>query len=337
LTELVSDSLRRSHATDGLSASGFKLESIDVYITSTCNRRCTYCFLSDEFLNSRSHMSREAVRDIVSWAAAGNVPEITLLGGEPAIHPEFAQIVTDISRAGLSARTVTNGSRQFRAALTNPDVVNALGRVAVSVDASTQSRFDRLRGRGAFDDAMAAIDVIHQRGIPLEINYTVLRSSLDDVQAMIDLAESIGAARLNMHWFSLVGRARKHAQDEAVSARDWHDRVLQVVRDYQSPRAGFAVDCELGYAYDLPGEERDSCAVRGRTNLQFFPSGAVFACGMLVEDELRSGYLWQDGTLTKRPGTSELADTDVVGCDGCPLRQESDGLIPLCIYNRLLA
>ncbi|KJK51682.1 hypothetical protein UK23_06075 [Lentzea aerocolonigenes] len=336
MTELLSGGDLRSSVAGGLPASDFKLDSIDVYVTSTCNRRCTYCFLSDEFLNSKTRMSLDMVRDIVGWAATGRAREITLLGGEPAMHPEFSRIVTTISGAGLSARTVTNGSRQFRTALTDDAVASSLGRVAVSIDASTPTRFDRLRGRGAFADAMATVTEIRARGIPLEINYTVLRSTVGDVQAMIELAESMDAARLNIHWFSLVGRARTHAADETISPQVWRDEVLEVVRGYVSPRADFAVDCELGYAYGLPGEDLGECAVRGLSNLQFFPSGAVFACGMLVEDEDLSGYRWQDGMLTERSGSSELTRTDA-SCAGCPLRHPDNGFTPLCIYNRLMA
>src|SRR5690348_5832259 len=64
------------------------------------------------------------------------------------------------------------------------------------------------------------------------------------------------------------------------------------------------------------------CAVRRDplpTNLQFFPSGAVFSCGMIVEDEILSGHLWQNDQLLVRPGVTELTMT-AAGSDGCPLR-----------------
>ncbi|HEX5402735.1 MAG TPA: radical SAM protein [Pseudonocardiaceae bacterium] len=320
-----------------LSASDFKLNSVDLYVTSTCNRRCPYCFLSDEFLDSRSGMSLDTVRSIVDWASAGgNVGEITLLGGEPSLHGEFVAILDVIRSAGLAARVVTNGSKKFRIALDGPEMAKKLSRVAVSLDAPTAEQFDRLRGRRAFADVMATIDKLRSLSIPFDINYTVMKSTLPSVTAMLDFAEELGADRLNMHWFSAAGRAREWAREEIIDAVEWRDQVLSRVREYRSPRSSYTVDCELGYAYGLPGEDPTACAVRGRTNLQFFPSGSVFSCGMLVEDDSRSAYVWSDGVLTLRQTESELWQTERgTNCVGCPLRVQSGGFTPLCIYNRL--
>ena len=37
------------------------LETVDAYITSQCNRRCTYCFLPSDFFSSGLRMSAEAL------------------------------------------------------------------------------------------------------------------------------------------------------------------------------------------------------------------------------------------------------------------------------------
>lgn len=41
---------------------GHNLTSVDVYITSQCNRRCTYCFLPSDFFASGLRMSMAAFR-----------------------------------------------------------------------------------------------------------------------------------------------------------------------------------------------------------------------------------------------------------------------------------
>jgi MoaA/NifB/PqqE/SkfB family radical SAM enzyme len=312
----------------------FNVHSIDLYITSTCNRRCTFCFLSDEFLNSRSLMSAEASAEIVDWAARGGIDEITVLGGEPATHPEFATILQHAKRSGRTVRTVTNGSRRFRESLGRPEVSDALDRVAVSIDAPAAADMDRLRGRGAFADAMATVDLLRTLGIPFDINCTVVRSCLESFHEMPGFAERLGADRLNVHWFSAVGRGRVHAADETITPVEWHKLVLGEVQRYRSPRPSYVVDCELGYSYDLPGEKPGSCAVQDLENLQFFPSGAVFACGLLVEDDALSGYEWRAGELHRRGGDTEVTRTQ--GCSGCPFRSDVDGQRALCIYNRLL-
>ncbi len=317
-----------------IAADRFKLTSVDLYITSVCNRRCGFCFLSDDFLGSRQLMPVDMARDVVAWARSGNVDEITILGGEPATHPGFADIVLDAKRQGRLVRTVTNGSRPMRRALRNPAVVEALDRVAVSIDAPTAADMDRLRGAGAFADALAVIESLRRAGIQFDINCTVLRSCLDTFPAMLTLAEDLGASRLNVHWFSAVGRGAMGVVDETVRADEWRDRVLQVVSRYQPQRPNFVVDCQLAYQFGLPGEDPTFCAVRGRENLQFFPNGAVFSCGLLVSDDAKSGYQWQEGGLFERPGQTEVTAT--AACSGCAFRAADGGYQPVCIYNRML-
>lgn len=316
-----------------LSPNEFKVDSIDLYITSSCNRRCTFCFLPDAFLESRSRMSVDMAVGIMAWAAAGDIDEVTVLGGEPAAHPQFGEIVVEARRHGRSVRTVTNGSTRFRKALADPTVAKALSRVAVSIDAPNANAMDRLRGDGAFADAEATIAQLRDTGTSFDINCTVVRSCLDTFPEMLAFAEAAGADRLNVHWYSSVGRGREHAPDETVPAAQWRD-VLEQVRNYRPTRSGYVVDCELGYAYGLPGEDRHYCAVRQRENLQFFPSGAVFSCGLLVENEAMSGYHWHGGRLYEKAGPTEITHT--AACTGCPLRPSTDGVAALCVYNRLV-
>jgi MoaA/NifB/PqqE/SkfB family radical SAM enzyme len=271
---------------------------------------------------------------ILDWAAAGPVEEVTLLGGEPATHPGFVKVVHAAKDRGLAVRTVTNGSKAFRAVLGDPSVAEALTRVAVSVDAPNSAAMDRLRGRGAFADAQSTIDDLKAAGIPFDINCTVVRSCVDDLPEMLHYAEKHGANRLNVHWFSAVGRARLHAPDETVDPVTWRDRVLEEVKAYRSPRSDYVVDCELAYAFGNLGDDLGACLVRKRENLQFFPSGAVFSCGLLVEDDSLSGYVWENGNLYQRPGQTEV--TKAHACNDCAFRPDTDGYKAQCIYNRLV-
>lgn len=321
-------------ASAPLSAAAFNANSIDLYMTSTCTRRCTFCFLSDEFLDSRTRMSFQMMEEILDWAAAGSVEEVTLLGGEPATHPDFAKVILAAKDRKLAVRTVTNGSRRFRNSLRDLAVADALDRVAVSVDAPNSAAMDRLRGPGAFADALSTIDELRAAAKPFDINCTVLRSCVDYLPEMLHFAEDQGANRLNVHWFSAVGRARYHAPNDTIDPVTWRDRVLDKVKAFQPKRSNYIVDCELAYAFGYGGDDLAACAVRKKENLQFFPSGAVFSCGLLVEDEALSGYVWESGNLYARAGETEVIQAG--SCDRCVFQEDVNGYKAQCIYNRLV-
>ena len=281
-------------------------------------------------------MGVHTVQQILAWSANSSINEVTLLGGEPALHPDFAAIVALIRQAGLAIRTVTNGSSRLRKALRDPDVAASIGRVAISLDAPYAEVFDAMRGPRAFADVMLTIGQLKELRKPFDINFTVVKSALPYVPQMLGLAENIGARRINIHWFSEVGRAR--AAGEGVSASEWR-RVLDQVIAFRPRSREFIVDCEIGFAFGLAGEDRRMCAVQDRSNLQFLPDNTVFSCGMLVDRPDLAGYVWRDGGLYRRQAESELTRT-ATSCGGCPMRvaEAADGdssPMPLCIYNRL--
>jgi MoaA/NifB/PqqE/SkfB family radical SAM enzyme len=317
-----------------LAASDFAVGNLDLYLTSTCNRQCSYCFLSESFFSSKSSFRVDTVREIVAWALGSSIEEFTLLGGEPALHPDFRAILAAIRQAGFRVRIVTNGSPRFRRALRTPEVIAAIDRVAVSLDAPSAEIFDQLRGPRAFSDVKLTIRALRDLGKAFDINFTVVKSALPYVGRMLALAEELGACRINMHWFSEVGRGR--TAGEGVSAAEWR-RVLDEVSAHRPASADFVVDCELGFGFGLPGENKQMCAVRERTNLQFLPDGTVYSCGMMVDRPDLAGYKWIDGALYQRQGDNEVTRT-AMSCSGCPMRGAGDALsspVPLCIYNRL--
>lgn len=320
-----------------VAAAELALTGLDLYITTTCDRRCNHCFLTDQWLNSRQSMDTEMVADIADWATGSNstLTEFTLLGGEASRHPNFAEIVQIIHDSGLETRVVTNGSPAFRNALeAKPKLAEQLTRTALSIDAPDQRAHDKIRGRGTFGWVLATAAALRERDMPFDINTTVLRDNVAKVPQMIDLAEELGAQRLNIHWYSLAGRGRIHAADQVPTPEEWR-KVLEIVIG-RTAHTSMTIDCELGYAYALPGEDTSMCKVRERSNLQISPDGTALVCGMLAESPEKSGYIWRQGMLFKRGAeTDELALTKNTKCSGCPLREPANGQTPLCIYNRL--
>jgi MoaA/NifB/PqqE/SkfB family radical SAM enzyme len=84
----------------------------NLLLTTTCNRRCPYCFALEALEGSPGRaMTFGEIVDLADRALASDVRTLGLLGGEPTLHPEFAEIALYLVRRGIAVRAFTNGLR----------------------------------------------------------------------------------------------------------------------------------------------------------------------------------------------------------------------------------
>ena len=147
-----------------------RLSALWIQITGTwCNLECTHCINAsgpdDPWLKPIApEVAREAMRE----ADALGVKEIYFTGGEPFLHGEIMGLLAD-ALAVAPTTVLTNGTLIDEAMA---DRLAALARSAaysleirVSLDDTDPAKNDRIRGAGAFDKAVRAIQLLHERGL----------------------------------------------------------------------------------------------------------------------------------------------------------------------------
>ncbi len=185
--------------------------------TLGCNLRCAHCRATATPGRAPDELSTaEAfalVEDIVSFAS----PILVLSGGEPLYRPDILDIARFASDAGLRVALATNGT------LIDPEIAADIAgagirRVSISLDGVQASTHDTFRGvSGAFEAAMEGSRLLRANDVELQINTTVTRHNVEELEAILDLTERQGAKAL--HFFLLVpvgcgsgdhGRAADH-------------------------------------------------------------------------------------------------------------------------------
>jgi MoaA/NifB/PqqE/SkfB family radical SAM enzyme len=309
------------------------LTSVDVYIATQCNRRCTYCFLPTDFFASGKRMSLDSFSGVVDWSQRHGVGEITLLGGEPSLHPSFAEMASRASARGLEVRVVTNGARQFRRLLAEGAVgPHNLTRVAVSLDSLDQTVQDEFRGPGAWQDAMATVDLLREHGVLFDINVTAVKPVLAGVAALIDFADQAGCRRVNVHWPSTMGIGSDLDPGHIPERTEW-EALVGWVEKRSERRPDFFVEIERGFLAE--GEQLTGCALTDSSNLQILPDGSAYRCGLLVDQsEMASLSMAGDQLRLVRPGYGEelLRSGMPHSCDACPVMQAYGRRA--CIYDK---
>lgn len=310
------------------------LTSLDVYVTSQCNRRCTYCFLPSDFFASGTRMSAGAFSDVVSWCVRHGVEEITFLGGEPSLHPSFAEMVSHAHDRGLKVRVVTNGARRFRWLMKSARIdPKSLSRVAVSLDTLDEAVQDEFRGRGAWQDAVDTIGLLRQNGVLFDINVTGVRPVLAGLRELIRFADEEGCRRVNVHWPSIIGLGAQLTAEQIPDREEWH-KLVRMIAERVEARPDFFVEIERGFLDE--GDRLTGCALDDFSNLQILPDGRAYRCGLLIDQEgMASLAMTGDQLRLTRPDHGEelLRPSTPSGCDRCPAMQ-ADGR-RACIYDKV--
>ena len=147
-----------------------RFSTLWIQITGTwCNLECAHCINAsgprEPWLKP---LPAERALAAIGEAEEQGVKEIYLTGGEPFLHRDLLALL-ERALAVAPTTVLTNGTRIDAA--TADALVALAGRarysleIRVSLDDTDPEKNDRIRGAGAFDKALAAMCLLHERGL----------------------------------------------------------------------------------------------------------------------------------------------------------------------------
>ena len=175
-------------------------QRVSLELTNICNLHCGYC-LRDEDALYHSPAKFFPIPLLQKIARAGRdtagIEHISFTGGEPTLHPQFAEAVATVAREGLTTSFVTNGwhfERAWPAIAAHPHAVTL---VAFSLDGATREAHDKWRGEGSFVRLVRAISRCRHYALPFEIKTVVRKDTLPQLEEIAMFSARMGAAALN--------------------------------------------------------------------------------------------------------------------------------------------
>jgi len=188
-----------------------------LYINSTCNLRCKHCYIGDDLLNrSEAYDTNDINRFLNEFQ---RLDRVTILGGEPLLHPGINSIIDNIAQNNVGEVRVT----------TNLNLLNVFDYkrhsaknlvVCVSIDGHIADSHDLVRGEGAFEATIHNIELLLQEGYDIEITHTVMKHNIDDFFYFIEFCKSLGIKKLNLHKISPMGNALENSE-LSISPSRW--------------------------------------------------------------------------------------------------------------------
>ena len=248
---------------------------LSVELANICNLHCSYCFRSDDNLYS-SHAEffpLTLLQRVVNEAhAAANVTRINFTGGEPTLHPEFAETLRVIGDAGLTVSFVTNGwhfERVWPALQSNRAAVS---HVAFSLDGVTREDHDRWRGNGSFDRLVRAFTRCYMSKLRFGIKIVVRRDLVDQLEQIAIFAARMGAASLN--FVHVMPTSNAVADETALSLDEQRAAEQEIAILARIFKMNIGID--VGY-YNVD-ESRPPCAPLAGVSMNIDYRGRLSLC-----------------------------------------------------------
>jgi pyrroloquinoline quinone biosynthesis protein E len=245
-------------------------------LTHRCPLGCPYCS------NPLALDRREDELDTSTWARVFNeavalgVLQVHLSGGEPGARRDLVEIAASAREAGLYTNLITSGvgitTRTMR------DLWEAgLDHVQVSIQDADAVSADHIAGyKGAFQRKHALATEAVRLGLMLTVNLVVHRANIERIGAMVDLAMSLKASRIEIAHVQYYGWALKN-RAMLMPTRQQVERAVAEVKELRRRHQGkIVIDAVVP---DYHARFPKPCAGGwGQRSLNVTPSGKVLPC-----------------------------------------------------------
>jgi SynChlorMet cassette radical SAM/SPASM protein ScmF len=290
------------------------LNQLYFYLTEGCNLACRHCWLAPKLDKTGFRyptLPVDLFEKTIQEAKPLGLRGVKLTGGEPLLHPHFKKLLEIIRQEDLSLTIETNGL------LCAPDMAREIAKstkrfVSVSLDGTDAATHEWVRGvPGSFEAARRGIKNLTKAGIQPQIIFTVMRANAEQVEAVIHMAEELGASSVKFNLVQPTARGEKlHQVQEILTVGELIELGRYVERE-------LAPKTRLRLFFDSPQAFRalrriangDGCGLCGILGILGVLAGGTYAlCGIgeqipdlvfgrIGEDPLQS--IWRENAVLK--------------------------------------
>ena len=214
-------------------------------MTRSCDLKCAHCRANSRPNRHPLELSTAEAFHLIDQIAAMKVPLFVLTGGDPLKRPDLMPIVRHANKRGVrTSLTPSTTPLLVRDAIFELKKAGLM-RLAVSLDGSTPELHDGFRGvAGSYKRSLQAVGWCHEAELPVQVNTTVSRRNLHDLDNMIELLSKLRVALWSVFFLVPTGRAQL---SDLLTAEE-HEQVFAELYE-ASQRVKFHIKTTEGQHY----------------------------------------------------------------------------------------
>ncbi|NIA31851.1 MAG: radical SAM protein, partial [Actinobacteria bacterium] len=225
-------------------------------VTRSCELNCRHCRAAARFGPYKNELTTGEIYRTLENIANFSKPIIILTGGNPLQRND----ILDIARYGtdLGLRMVMSPCGKLMTEKMAKDLLKSgVKRISISLDGATAETHDDFRRvPGAFKDAMQGIEAAKHAGLEFQINTTVTKHNVHELEDILDLSIKVGAVSFSP--FLLVPTGRGKELEEMEIDPEEYERVLNWIYDKrQDDRLQLRPTCAPHYYRIFRQRERE--------------------------------------------------------------------------------
>jgi radical SAM protein with 4Fe4S-binding SPASM domain len=210
------------------------------HLTERCNLHCRHCYQQaavNEMDYGEVCRAIDNVKSAIdSWVTDYGMeisPSFHFTGGEPLLNDDFFPLLDYTRNCGFSTALMSNGT------LITGDIARRLrgaevSDVQVSVE-GLEAVHDSIRGHGSYRRALHGIENLISQGVDVNINLTLSRLNMGQIDGLVRLAEEMGISAVTVSRLVICGRGKELA-DEMLSPQELADFYRNLVEIKASSR-----------------------------------------------------------------------------------------------------
>ncbi|SNY85885.1 radical SAM additional 4Fe4S-binding SPASM domain-containing protein [Nocardia amikacinitolerans] len=300
-----------------------RFRNVYLYITEACQLRCEHCYMGERLERALKMQPQQIVDTLTVWRKMGG-DKLTILGGEPTLHPFYVDSIRAASKIGYGhVITTTNAQQHARRKFAKLEPSD-FAYIQVSLDGGSAETHDAVRGRGTFEIAMETTAELCDRGFDTRIICTVNKANEQDVLNLLDIADDIGASLVKYHVFSTIGTGHGNP-DMAMTPPEWVafcDRLEDAAPEYETRVWFQPTYARRSQMEQYAGEGYQGCIGRTLDRISIFPDGRAYVCSYLFDTDMYFAQMKGDQVVLNRETPNnefDLFTLPLVGssCGGC--------------------